>query len=787
MPADDTHQLQEFVTQFPHKIVNVEKAVLLVNQCCNFIPTDDKVLVQKCSQLLWNLVSRQNIVVEGRTLTVSVQWCLNGLKIKDKTVILDILQALDALLRSNVNNIPLLINNVTKEIKFLLGNGKEKRSPEIILLALQCLEACTTVPNDYKSQNRDDLFAQFDLCAEIFMFHLSSKTDSYDDVIHKKLTKQRKHRSSPANKKDSRNTEEFIFDSKSTGYTPAMVSLEYNSDSGTICTGAGGRLKTSDSDFSDSETGKAANIGQIQGRIRQAALNLFCNVVKQTEKSIMFSYWSSFIPEGPTPGQHNLITCILKDSSARGRMAALNVLLQLLTTSKLYLSQAESRGLSLALNEMSVPVLTQVLKCFAALVQATPYHRMSQGIITKVVRNVKRFIYYKDASVQVTALIVLGCTLASEPVISETKEAMIKLKQSHDNEEKEQKLKKEENSFNDNFDFAEFSESDEEENIEYITVPWLLKKCLNNLGVSFLETVQHISNEDTRDLVPIDQCLLFWQTLLNGSLMELLQCEQHPILRAVGCDCLGSIGSHIFEQLPDPGFVVDTAESIYRTLKDDNLMVRVKASWSLGNLSDALVLNSKSGETFEEIPEALILKLLQASISGATDNDKIKMNAVRAIGNLLQLITPQLIRKAMFVEVAEQAFSALVKNCTTGSNMKVRWNACYALGNAMKNSALYQEYTNNASYLNQIWQVCLALGHLTTLLEKDDLLQLEDTIHLYCDTFKTHTHKVLERLVPEKSTALFSASYTLSTLYKQADLNLKQKKRCTTLNRHLQA
>lgn len=39
------------------------------------------------------------------------------------------------------------------------------------------------------------------------------------------------------------------------------------------------------------------------------------------------------------------------------------------------------------------------------------------------------------------------------------------------------------------------------------------------------------------------------------------------------------------------GFVVDTAEAIYRSLKDDNLMVRIKASWSLGNLSDALVLN----------------------------------------------------------------------------------------------------------------------------------------------------------------------------------------------------
>lgn len=61
------------------------------------------------------------------------------------------------------------------------------------------------------------------------------------------------------------------------------------------------------------------------------------------------------------------------------------------------------------------------------------------------------------------------------------------------------------------------------------------------------------------------------------------------------------------------------------------------------------------------------------------------------------------------------------------------------------------------------------------MLQKDDLSQLEDTMELYFDTFKTHTHKVLERLVPEKSTTLFATSFTLSALYKQADLNEKQK------------
>ncbi|KAJ8969071.1 hypothetical protein NQ317_001145 [Molorchus minor] len=199
----------------------------------------------------------------------------------------------------------------------------------------------------------------------------------------------------------------------------------------------------------------------------------------------------------------------------------------------------------------------------------------------------------------------------------------------------------------------------DDENVEDLPIPWLLKKCLRNLGVDFCDTQE----VNTKNVISMEQCLQFWQTLLNECLMELIQSEQAPILRAVGCDSLGSIGPQIFQQLPrdkqiicitllfgrtrdeestvkgaavralaicvlypslreDPGFVVDTAESIYQTLKDDNVMVRIKASWSLGNLSDALVLNNKTGNSYEEIPDSLILKLLHSSIKEPTTTIK---------------------------------------------------------------------------------------------------------------------------------------------------------------------
>lgn len=40
-------------------------------------------------------------------------------------------------------------------------------------------------------------------------------------------------------------------------------------------------------------------------------------------------------------------------------------------------------------------MLTQVLKCLGALVQATPYHRLTPGIISKVIRSVKVYVKHR--------------------------------------------------------------------------------------------------------------------------------------------------------------------------------------------------------------------------------------------------------------------------------------------------------------------------------------------------------------------------------------------------------
>lgn len=135
--------------------------------------------------------------------------------------------------------------------------------------------------------------------------------------------------------------------------------------------------------------------------------------------------------------------------------------------------------LCLALNEHSIPVLNMVLKCLASLVQATPYYRLDSGLITKIVRNVKFLIYHRDPTVQVTAMIVLGCILATEPSIAETKDFL--MKRDSGPHIKDSLVA----DSSDSIDFADFSSEDEEQDSssESSHISWILARCIRILGV----------------------------------------------------------------------------------------------------------------------------------------------------------------------------------------------------------------------------------------------------------------------------------------------------------------
>uniref|UniRef100_A0A671P9F2 HEAT repeat-containing protein 6 n=1 Tax=Sinocyclocheilus anshuiensis TaxID=1608454 RepID=A0A671P9F2_9TELE len=234
-------------------------------------------------------------------------------------------------------------------------------------------------------------------------------------------------------------------------------------------------------------------------------------------------------------------------------------------------------------------------------------------------------------------------------------------------------------------------------------------KLLEELGTGIIQQYRSDANTPPQSAkcVPVCQVVEFWSDVLGAPLISALQNEQHPTLQTSACDTLSSILPQAFSQLPDKTqvlckrgtdqpshidvmFVADTANAILTALDDRSPNVRAKAAWSLGNLTDTLIVNMQSvGLEFqEEFSDMLLLNMLRSATKASGDKDRVKSNAVRALGNLLHFLQPVHLGKPVFEQPLQEAMRALIDTVRGDATMKVRWNACYALGNAFRNHSL---------------------------------------------------------------------------------------------------
>ncbi|XP_030042088.1 HEAT repeat-containing protein 6 [Microcaecilia unicolor] len=256
-------------------------------------------------------------------------------------------------------------------------------------------------------------------------------------------------------------------------------------------------------------------------------------------------------------------------------------------------------------------------------------------------------------------------------------------------------------------------------------------KLLEELGTGIIQQHKPDSTISLDQRVPVGLIVTFWNMILSGPLPAALQNEQHPTLQTSACDALSSILPDAFSTLPDDRqilcitlllglnhsenplvkaaaaralgvyilftnlrqdvmFVADTANAILMSLNDKSPNVRAKAAWSMGNLTDTLIVNMETiGPSFQdEFSDLLLLKMLRSATEASRDKDKVKSNAVRALGNLLHFLQPHHVVNPRFSESIEESIQALISTVQGDATMKVRWNACYALGNMFKNSSL---------------------------------------------------------------------------------------------------
>ncbi|XP_038013993.1 HEAT repeat-containing protein 6 isoform X2 [Motacilla alba alba] len=240
-------------------------------------------------------------------------------------------------------------------------------------------------------------------------------------------------------------------------------------------------------------------------------------------------------------------------------------------------------------------------------------------------------------------------------------------------------------------------------------------KLLEELGTGVLQQHKPDSPTAPEQRVPVSVVVTFWTMMLNGPLPGTLQNSPHATLQTSACDALSSILPEAFSLLQgdqqilcvtlllglnhsenplvkaaaaralgvyilfpclrqDVMFVADTANAILNSLQDKSPNVRAKAAWSLGNLTDTLIINMETmGQSFqEELSDLLLLKLLRSATEASKDRDKVKSNAVRALGNVLHFLQPCHVANPRFREAIEESLQALIATVGSEATMKER-------------------------------------------------------------------------------------------------------------------
>ncbi|XP_022225337.2 HEAT repeat-containing protein 6 [Drosophila obscura] len=249
-------------------------------------------------------------------------------------------------------------------------------------------------------------------------------------------------------------------------------------------------------------------------------------------------------------------------------------------------------------------------------------------------------------------------------------------------------------------------------------------RCLDSMGYQMAHVQPEASDRDLE--------LSFWLGLLPH-IFNAFYAEAAPgPLKSALCDSLSNMGVVTFEDLPTgqrrslvaflsgcssddaedalvraaalralavfahhPSlkanlvFVENVAELTLRLTSDSQVAVRIKAAWALGNISDAL-LTGVSGNS-ERVYDALLDRLIQTATKCCGDHDKVRANAVRALGNLLQLQLLEVQRQDVAQEktLAQAAIIKLLDCMRTAGGAKVKWNACYAIGSLVKHRAFF--------------------------------------------------------------------------------------------------
>lgn len=536
--------------------------------------------------------------------------------------------------------------------------------------------------------------------------------------------------------------------------------------------------RTSDSDYSDNEHSHEFVNRHKQSKLRLAALSLISVVASTVEKRVLFGYWHSLLSTEESSSA-TLINCVLKDSSPRCKILALQTIIQLLRNSRPFLIQAENKEkapstftpFSVTLGNMitftydkltqalikegDLTVLTQILKCISIFIPVTPFHRLKTGIVTGFIKYVRLLIRHKDPTVKVAALIVMGNLISISDLTSEIYE-LVEIPKS----KIEFSWKKIDESIRsagvnqDDEEIADLEFDDDEEvdgeeaevkSEEATKMSWLLQVVLENLGVFNgvvklpspatslrIESLQVLAAMTSHYLLLKDHLLPISMALVK-SLQNALPEEKMYAARA-----LDSIGNSINvylsqdkENLQDLEasvmFWLNVIPTVVERIQENNQPAMLRASLADGFANIGV-------HVFEKLEHQKQIHIISILTGCCYDDDaNVKSSAIRALA--VYVLFPSLREDLCFVENTIESILRIIKD----PNVVTRTKASWSLGNVVDALILIRESQSiNERLMKQILEITLeatsdndrvkvnavrTIGNLMTLLT---LQQLSD-------------------------------------------------------------
>lgn len=481
--------------------------------------------------------------------------------------------------------------------------------------------------------------------------------------------------------------------------------------------------RTSDSDFSDNEHNRESVSLHKQSKLRQSSLSLVAAIALTVEKRIIFGYWHSLFPFDDSAGTISLLNCVLKDSSPRCKILALQAVILLLKNSKPFLMQAENKEkvqssftpFSVTLGNMicsmyekltqslvkegDLTVLTQILKCLSVFIQVTPFHRLKSGIVTGFIKYVRILICHKDPTIKVAALSAMGNLISINEITPEIYELVEIPKSTIEFSRKkidEGILKISPRSKVDE-DEEEVDEMDEiEEDVipnklsdnQSVNMSWLLQTVFENLIIVRgaarvpltatavkVESLQVLSAMTTNYLLLKDHLSLISKALCNA--LSDSMCD----VRMYASRTLDSIGNSINNYLSQDDvtqsdlemsitFWMEILPSVVEIIQDtENQTPLLRAS-----LSDALAnIGVHVFEKMDHQKHILLISVLTGC--GYDENISVRASAIRALA--VYVVFPSLREDLCYIENTTESILRIIRD----PNVLIRIKTSWALGN----------------------------------------------------------------------------------------------------------